>query len=38
MFQLAITIGIFAAQLVNYGTQYIQPWGECGCVSKRSLC
>lgn len=27
MFQLAVTIGIFAAQLINYGTQHIQPWG-----------
>jgi MFS family permease len=27
MFQLAVTIGILAAQLINYGTQYLQPWG-----------
>lgn len=27
MFQLAVTIGILAAQLINYGTQYIDPWG-----------
>lgn len=27
MFQLAVTIGILAAQLINYGTQYIQPYG-----------
>jgi sugar porter (SP) family MFS transporter len=27
MFQLAVTIGILGAQLINYGTQYIQPWG-----------
>jgi hypothetical protein len=26
-FQLAITVGILAAQLINYGTQHIQPWG-----------
>jgi MFS family permease len=27
MFQLAVTIGILAAQLINYGLQYVQPWG-----------
>lgn len=27
MFQLAVTIGILAAQLINYGTQNITPWG-----------
>jgi len=27
MFQLAVTIGILAAQLINYGTQHIQPYG-----------
>jgi sugar porter (SP) family MFS transporter len=27
MFQLAVTIGILVAQLINYGTQYIDPWG-----------
>lgn len=27
MFQLAVTVGILAAQLINYGTQYLQPWG-----------
>eukprot|EP00879_Flechtneria_rotunda_P017824 GHRR01018683.1.p1 GENE.GHRR01018683.1~~GHRR01018683.1.p1 ORF type:complete len:512 (-),score=124.08 GHRR01018683.1:93-1628(-) len=27
LFQLAVTIGIFAAQLINYGTQNIYPWG-----------
>lgn len=27
MFQLSVTIGILAAQLINYGTQYIEPWG-----------
>jgi hypothetical protein len=24
-FQMAVTIGIFAAQLINYGTQNIHP-------------
>jgi MFS family permease len=27
MFQLAVTIGILAAQLINYGTQYLRPYG-----------
>ncbi|GBF88955.1 sugar transport protein [Raphidocelis subcapitata] len=27
MFQLAVTIGILAAQLINYGTQYLRPHG-----------
>ena len=27
MFQLATTIGIFAASMVNYKTQKIKPWG-----------
>ncbi|KAJ7547074.1 hypothetical protein O6H91_08G067600 [Diphasiastrum complanatum] len=27
MFQLAITIGILAANLINYGTDKIKPWG-----------
>lgn len=27
LFQLAVTIGIFVAQLINYGTQHIYPWG-----------
>lgn len=27
LFQLAITIGILIAQLINYGTHFIQPWG-----------
>eukprot|EP00897_Mesotaenium_endlicherianum_P010445 jgi/Mesen1/9429/ME000618S08816 len=27
MFQLATTIGILAAQLINYGTQNAHPWG-----------
>lgn len=27
MFQLAVTIGILAAQLINYSTQHIQPYG-----------
>lgn len=27
LFQLAVTIGIFVAQLINYGTQHIDPWG-----------
>jgi sugar porter (SP) family MFS transporter len=27
LFQLAITIGILIAQLINFGTQHIQPWG-----------
>lgn len=27
LFQLATTIGIFTANLVNYGTQNIKPWG-----------
>jgi hypothetical protein len=27
MFQLAVTIGILAAQLINFGTQHIQPYG-----------
>lgn len=25
--QLAITIGILIAQLINYGTQYVHPYG-----------
>lgn len=37
MFQLAVTIGILAAQLINYGTQYLRPYGwrislACGAV------
>lgn len=32
MFQLAVTIGILAAQLINYGTQYLRPYGELGAV------
>eukprot|EP00897_Mesotaenium_endlicherianum_P010511 jgi/Mesen1/9489/ME000063S08939 len=27
MFQLATTIGILVAQLINYGTQHAHPWG-----------
>lgn len=27
MFQLATTLGIFTANLINYGTQNIKPWG-----------
>jgi hypothetical protein len=27
MFQLAVTIGILGAQLINFGTQHIKPWG-----------
>ncbi|KAL4853612.1 H(+)/hexose cotransporter 2 [Chlorella vulgaris] len=27
LFQVATTVGILAAQLVNYGTQYIPDWG-----------
>ncbi|WCJ29836.1 Sugar transport protein 7 [Euphorbia peplus] len=27
MFQLATTTGIFTANMVNYGTQKLQPWG-----------
>ena len=27
LFQLATTVGIFCANLVNYGTQHIQGWG-----------
>lgn len=27
LFQMAVTIGILAAQLINYGTQYLHPWG-----------
>nr|QNC69514.1 sugar carrier protein [Annona sp. ZA-2020] len=27
MFQLATTLGIFTANMVNYGTQKIMPWG-----------
>ncbi len=27
MFQLAVTVGILVAQLINYGTQSIKPWG-----------
>lgn len=27
MFQLAVTLGILAAQLINFGTQHIKPWG-----------
>lgn len=27
LFQLAVTIGIFIAQLINYGTKDLQPWG-----------
>jgi MFS transporter, SP family, sugar:H+ symporter len=27
MFQLATTLGIFTANLINYGTQNIRPWG-----------
>jgi hypothetical protein len=26
-FQLAITVGILAAQLINYATQHYKPWG-----------
>uniref|UniRef100_A0A453KXI1 Major facilitator superfamily (MFS) profile domain-containing protein n=1 Tax=Aegilops tauschii subsp. strangulata TaxID=200361 RepID=A0A453KXI1_AEGTS len=27
MFQLATTLGIFTANMVNYGTQNLKPWG-----------
>lgn len=27
MFQMATTIGILSAQLINFGTQYADPWG-----------
>ncbi|KAG9456238.1 hypothetical protein H6P81_000746 [Aristolochia fimbriata] len=27
MFQLATTLGIFTANMINYGTEKIQPWG-----------
>ncbi|KAF3568809.1 hypothetical protein DY000_02010845 [Brassica cretica] len=27
MFQLATTLGIFTANMVNYGTQQLKPWG-----------
>lgn len=27
MFQLATTLGIFSANMINYGTQKINPWG-----------
>ena len=27
IFQLFVTIGILIAGLINYGAQYIQPWG-----------
>lgn len=27
MFQLATTLGIFTANMINYGTQKLQPWG-----------
>ncbi|KAF9612918.1 hypothetical protein IFM89_004334 [Coptis chinensis] len=27
MFQLATTLGIFSANMINYGTQRIHPWG-----------
>ncbi|PNY11820.1 sugar transport protein 7-like, partial [Trifolium pratense] len=27
MFQVATTFGIFTANMINYGTQQIQPWG-----------
>ncbi|MBA0810202.1 hypothetical protein Gohar_002214 [Gossypium harknessii] len=27
MFQLATTLGIFTANMVNYGTQKLEPWG-----------
>lgn len=27
MFQMATTIGILVAQLINYGTQHLHPWG-----------
>jgi hypothetical protein len=27
MFQLAVTVGILGAQLINFGTQHIKPWG-----------
>uniref|UniRef100_A0A0E0B2Y5 Major facilitator superfamily (MFS) profile domain-containing protein n=2 Tax=Oryza glumipatula TaxID=40148 RepID=A0A0E0B2Y5_9ORYZ len=27
MFQLATTLGIFTANMINYGTQHIRPWG-----------
>ena len=29
MFQLATTLGNFIANMVNYGTQNITPWGWC---------
>jgi hypothetical protein len=36
-FQLAVTIGILGAQCINYGTQYLRPYGwrvslACGAV------
>lgn len=27
MFQLATTLGIFTANMINYGTQHLEPWG-----------
>lgn len=27
MFQLATTLGIFTANMINYGTEKLQPWG-----------
>ena len=27
MFQLATTLGIFTANMINYGTQKLEPWG-----------
>lgn len=27
MFQMATTLGILAGQLINYGTQFLVPWG-----------
>lgn len=27
MFQLAVTVGILAAQLINFGTQHLKPYG-----------
>lgn len=27
MFQLATTLGIFSANMINYGTEKLQPWG-----------
>jgi hypothetical protein len=36
LFQLAVTIGIFAAQLINYGTQ-VRMTG-CTCVTVASHC